>query len=693
MGAVNKLDLTSDVTHLIVGFTDTPKYKYVAKERPDVKCLLPEWIEAVRESWMRGGETEVEALEVEYRLPTFAGLRVCVTGFEDLVLRKQLEEALKNNGGEYRKDLTKDVTHLIAHKPEGSKYKAANSWGIRVVSIEWLHQSLERGMILDESLYDPLLSASERGRNAWVRESVSTSSLVKRPREDELTQGPVRKLRRTASTKFSSQNDGIWTDIVGGGFGPGLAMKSEWDDQSKEPIGINNERSYNVKPEKHSSNSSSLGLQNKPLSQPEKPWNVSSVTEPSSKRALFHGKSFYLHGFDTKKTTILQGHLRSHGADIVKDLGEFSQIPTIGSADGREKTRHALEWNIPVVKAEWLWDCICIGKKLSFDGYYIHPSQQGKPRDEKDAEAPKNRGSSDSASDRCGSRIAKQGTVAVNETPIEGAAGLDQTIEMAEAIKTEAGSTDETFLNCDDDGALTPNPPKVHASSGNLETASAHSVSYKPSPLHELSPNSPPKPSRSQAKPSPTKPRPSLDSQDSESLMTAISSLLAHHQRESSNPPPPVTSEQPRLGRRKRQLFGRVPSNLSARSNSINLSRASSVDTLNTDGLGTPLEAAHSARIPAKTECKNSITASVLASYSEEMEQKEDEEAKQRLQSTQLGYEDPEAGAWRAKLMNKMGGRGKEVEVRVKGIGTVRDEAGLGAPQSVSTRTRRSGAR
>lgn len=83
MGAVSKLDLTSDVTHLIVGNTDTPKYKYVAKERPDVKCLLPEWIDAVRESWMRGGETEVEALELEYKLPTFVGLRVCITGFED----------------------------------------------------------------------------------------------------------------------------------------------------------------------------------------------------------------------------------------------------------------------------------------------------------------------------------------------------------------------------------------------------------------------------------------------------------------------------------------------------------------------------------------------------------------------------------------------------------------------------------
>ena len=31
MGATHKLDLTGEVTHLIVGDIDTPKYKYVAK--------------------------------------------------------------------------------------------------------------------------------------------------------------------------------------------------------------------------------------------------------------------------------------------------------------------------------------------------------------------------------------------------------------------------------------------------------------------------------------------------------------------------------------------------------------------------------------------------------------------------------------------------------------------------------------
>ena len=83
MGGIHKFDLTSDVTHLIVGETDTPKYRFVAKERPDVKCLLPTWIDAVRDSWVTGGATNVDQLEDEHRLPTFQGLRICVTGFED----------------------------------------------------------------------------------------------------------------------------------------------------------------------------------------------------------------------------------------------------------------------------------------------------------------------------------------------------------------------------------------------------------------------------------------------------------------------------------------------------------------------------------------------------------------------------------------------------------------------------------
>jgi hypothetical protein len=83
MGATHKYDLTSEVTHLIVGETNTPKYKYVAKERSDVRVLRVEWVEAVRASWMLGGDPDLRALEEEYRFPTFGGLSICLTGFED----------------------------------------------------------------------------------------------------------------------------------------------------------------------------------------------------------------------------------------------------------------------------------------------------------------------------------------------------------------------------------------------------------------------------------------------------------------------------------------------------------------------------------------------------------------------------------------------------------------------------------
>jgi DNA replication regulator DPB11 len=83
MGASHRYDLTSEITHLIVGEYDTPKYRYVAKERPDVKVLTPDWIEAVRQLWIEDKVVDVGATEREHTLPTFASLKICLTGFED----------------------------------------------------------------------------------------------------------------------------------------------------------------------------------------------------------------------------------------------------------------------------------------------------------------------------------------------------------------------------------------------------------------------------------------------------------------------------------------------------------------------------------------------------------------------------------------------------------------------------------
>jgi len=83
MGASHKYDLTSEVTHLIVGEYDTPKYRYVAKERPDVKVLTTEWVEAIRQLWMADQAIDLEGLELKHTLPTLTSLKICMTGFED----------------------------------------------------------------------------------------------------------------------------------------------------------------------------------------------------------------------------------------------------------------------------------------------------------------------------------------------------------------------------------------------------------------------------------------------------------------------------------------------------------------------------------------------------------------------------------------------------------------------------------
>ncbi|EXJ55681.1 hypothetical protein A1O7_08610 [Cladophialophora yegresii CBS 114405] len=216
MGAEHKLDLTSDTSHLIVGSTDTLKYQYVAREREDIKVLLPEWIEAVREQWINDLPSDLDALAVKYRVPTLAGLKICITGFEDLVFRAQLQKNVKENGGEYTGDLTKDVTHLIAAKPEGKKYEYGMQWQKKVVSLKWYKDSLERGMQLDETLYHPTLPVTEQGVGAWNRKQRPSPQLGKRAREETIGAEPSRKLRRTASVRLGSQNQGMWSDIVGG---------------------------------------------------------------------------------------------------------------------------------------------------------------------------------------------------------------------------------------------------------------------------------------------------------------------------------------------------------------------------------------------------------------------------------------------------------------------------------------------
>jgi len=92
---------------------------------------------------------------------------------------------------------------------------------MKIVSLEWLEQSLERGMALEESLYNPTMPVEERGQGAWDRRQPMSPVMGKRTRDAEPSQAlnPFRrKLRRSASTKLGSQSDALWAGITAPSF-------------------------------------------------------------------------------------------------------------------------------------------------------------------------------------------------------------------------------------------------------------------------------------------------------------------------------------------------------------------------------------------------------------------------------------------------------------------------------------------
>ncbi|KAF7549636.1 hypothetical protein G7046_g8278 [Stylonectria norvegica] len=128
--------LTPDVTHLVVGDYDTPKYRHVARERVDIKAMDARWIEAVAELWKNDEDIDFATLEAEYQLKPLEkrgvdpasqaaesaprdSLLICLTGFGDQ--RDEIADKITASGGRYTGDLTRKCTHLIVNKPEGKK--------------------------------------------------------------------------------------------------------------------------------------------------------------------------------------------------------------------------------------------------------------------------------------------------------------------------------------------------------------------------------------------------------------------------------------------------------------------------------------------------------------------------------------------------------------------------------------------
>ncbi|KAI0873303.1 hypothetical protein GGS24DRAFT_399090 [Hypoxylon argillaceum] len=330
MGGIHKYDLTPDVTHLIVGDYNTAKYRHVAKERPDIKPMGAGWVEAVQRLWVEDHEIDFAALENSWKLQTFeAGggipnssnpaererqrLVCCLTGFEDSNVRAMIEDKVKTNGGEYVADLSRRVTHLIVCKPEGKKYNAARKWNICCVSVEWLHDSVERSMILNEECYDPTLPPEERGKGAWTRRDFRRISLGKRAREDSIVSAEAgrRKLRKSASVRMNSQSTNLWGDILDRSAGD-LSRSDDAPRESSAPAAP-----ITTDP------AASTTETRRPIGQPL-PEPPSDREWPALRKGVFWGCRFFVHGFPAPKEQVLFEFLTSHGGQLSSSLEDVA---------------------------------------------------------------------------------------------------------------------------------------------------------------------------------------------------------------------------------------------------------------------------------------------------------------------------------------------------------------------------------
>ncbi|OQD71460.1 hypothetical protein PENPOL_c001G05027 [Penicillium polonicum] len=768
MGAMHSIHLTSDVTHLLVGDTNSDKYKFVARERNDVVAMNPEWIEAVRHSWTQGEDTDIQALEKQFRLATLHGLKICITGFSDLPFRAYMQKTTEENGAEYRKDLTKTVTHLIARNSDGEKYKFATQWNIKVVSVKWFTDSIERGMILDEQKYHPLVPPAEQGVGAWNRSSPTEREPAGRditPKETSLNPRP-RKLRRMASTKLVDQNESIWGDIVGTGFdnnettGPQKNPQAQGPPEASKPV-IQAYQSF-ASETTFSESQSRLPL----------------PAAPPKDNGFLHMTYFFINGFSSKQTKVLREHLTYNGAQLVESLNEFASptIPKTGhglfimvpyqtprsaipSTDemafecevvtemwlercidarafvppeshvastpfpkfpipgfpelricstgfGRidllhlrklvelmgatygdfltqkasvlicndpktasvDKLRHTAEWGVPAVSADWLWISIQTGQKKPFEPYIVR------------RQLPQNA----SSTDKLGSLSAKrkQSDRHVDERKANSPYNIS-------TKSTNGGRSEKRSL-----GNIGASRTIPIVGDGFEADAPKPSVPESRSPSPARIPDKP-----SPEEPNTKQPTPSTDSAPPigpSALDTALSGFLqqARAAKSRQQPESTTTNDDGNPPRRKRKpLLGRAPSHSSARMLECPrpVSRASSIDTLNDDGLGSALESAHPTRdnsiSRSNSRAEQSLSSMLSGGKFDFLNDKlpphteDEDEENQAPQMTQLDYEDPDAAAMRAEFLRDAGKlSGKTMKTDSSGllVGEVRELEDIG---------------
>jgi DNA replication regulator DPB11 len=199
--------------------------------------------------------------------------------------RKLIEHRIRSHGGNYHPDLSRQCTHLLCASPTGKKYEAALKWGIQCVDVQWLFQSIDRGMSLEGKYFTLDIDPERRGEGAWdsnaANQSSTFSGLIP-PTNDtstgEFDNGTRKRRLRRAGSKIAQE--GIWEGILGG-----------VTDTQTSTLHI---------PESISTTRVPNGI-DLPKSIPEEPAHEGFNMDIDTPAGLFDGMIFYTWGFTDKK--------------------------------------------------------------------------------------------------------------------------------------------------------------------------------------------------------------------------------------------------------------------------------------------------------------------------------------------------------------------------------------------------------
>ena len=343
------------------------------------------------------------------------------------------------------------------------------------------------------------------------------------------------------------------------------------------------------------------------------------------------------------------------GAKYSEDMTPACSVLVTKSQSGlrRDKFQHADEWKVPIVIADWLWECIAQGLRIE-PKQYLCRSQKSQKRSESlpNTGVPlptKPQQGDQQENGEHASRTKSLPLAAALKPPSSATPKPPSPQANAEAhteVNTEANTS--VFFTADEDSNVKEEPesnvpPKeIDASDAKTQDPSYQDPPYKPEPLFDRDPNSP-------SKTVSTAPAPSGHPHSKplqEDISNDISDLLAKTKR-SVQPASNEYTEGPRK-RGPKRILGRAASNISAASNRN--SRSESVDST-----ATPINAIENP--PAKNE--------QLAKFlNDDLHVHKDWES--QPPATQLRYEDTQSAEVEAHVMAKM--RGEKLPIKRSGL-------------------------